>query len=771
MFASFTSILPSGINFSGNKDEKERDRDRVPQDDTPRPGDVQQLQNDGDKSRDGATDELGVKKKRERNPNETFIVVRPPPSVSNHPLNLQLQLVPPQVKERAVSGSSSASGVSHLSSRRSVDFSVEPSYGVADEVGVPLTRSPSARSNRSDPSSFYASPSSASTGSVSSVASSASTTSLGGRRMIVPLYNLSAHNVMTNTVLDAGTDAKVAKFHKRGLEILALAVLEQWTETYLFSKKKDPDTLSHTPTSSALSLSSAGSHPHYAPPLPVTPTTPSQSIYGSRTPTSAQSGAKRIFGRIFKRKESQNQVRDNDRSRTLSIEIQPSVSSPAGSELGHGVPASSKALNRRSLNVSSTTASTPPHFSIPVTPQTAAQTGLATAAQPILQPPILGIQPTLSAPLATPSGRPTRYVWILRRWLKGGDGGLLGGVMRGVGMVGAGISSGVAGLAERAGGRLPQRSRQWKLELGRRAGWCRRHAALGRHSSLPRVDSQTSLDTGSGITKREKGKNRAPRTNIGSEALSNPRMSGESRRSIERRPRGESTSRDSRTNSMSSTTVSEDAAGVQNPREQQDLSDEDDGNESDPEDSETPWTCTLIISSVPCNPTALWEYEHAATGDANTLLSAAHSRPQSNLSSDSAAPTSHPLNPAVAEISGTLPVKSSRSEPPGTLLRLKVGTLSPAPHHPKVVAQLKVPFPLPDVEVAQGRARRRVVTPAGLARPVSRSNDSRTPDGPVLTAEEIKDVFSCTAFWVVVREGFGGVGKVNRKGDGWRIRG
>ena len=40
----------------------------------------------------------------------------------------------------------------------------------------------------------------------------------------------------------------------------------------------------------------------------------------------------------------------------------------------------------------------------------------------------------------------------------------------------------------------------------------------------------------------------------------------------------------------------------------------------------------------------------------------------------------------------------------------------------------------------------------------------------LLTAEEIKDMLSCTAFWLVVREGFGGVGKVNRKGDGWRIR-
>ena len=44
-------------------------------------------------------------------------------------------------------------------------------------------------------------------------------------------------------------------------------------------------------------------------------------------------------------------------------------------------------------------------------------------------------------------------------------------------------------------------------------------------------------------------------------------------------------------------------------------------------------------------------------------------------------------------------------------------------------------------------------------------------EGLVLTAEEIKDVVSSTALWLVVREGFGGVGRVSRKGDGgWRIR-
>jgi hypothetical protein len=41
--------------------------------------------------------------------------------------------------------------------------------------------------------------------------------------MIIPLYNLQAHNIMTNVIVDAGTDAKVARFAKRGLEILGLS--------------------------------------------------------------------------------------------------------------------------------------------------------------------------------------------------------------------------------------------------------------------------------------------------------------------------------------------------------------------------------------------------------------------------------------------------------------------------------------------------------------------------------------------------------------------
>jgi hypothetical protein len=141
---------------------------------------------------------------------------------------------------------------------------------------------------------------------------------------------------------------------------------------------------------------------------------------------------------------------------------------------------------------------------------------------------------------------------------------------------------------------------------------------------------------------------------------------------------------------------------------QGDGEDGEDGEESDPEDSETPWTCTLKVRRVGVSAGG------AAGGPAE--------------------------------------------EP--AMLRVKVGTISQTPHHPKVVAMLKVPYPLPDVAVeAVAAVRRRRGEGAGVAR-----------EGLMLTVEEIKDVVSCTGLWLVVREGLGGVGKVNRKGDGWRIR-
>jgi hypothetical protein len=68
MFSSFTSMLPSGINFTLNKEDKDRDRhDRSPQEATPRPDNGTA---DTRKSTGTNADEQGVRKKRERNPNE-----------------------------------------------------------------------------------------------------------------------------------------------------------------------------------------------------------------------------------------------------------------------------------------------------------------------------------------------------------------------------------------------------------------------------------------------------------------------------------------------------------------------------------------------------------------------------------------------------------------------------------------------------------------------------------------------------------------------------
>lgn len=127
----------------------------------------------------------------------------------------------------------------------------------------------------------------------------------------------------------------------------------------------------------------------------------------------------------------------------------------------------------------------------------------------------------------------------------------------------------------------------------------------------------------------------------------------------------------------------------------------DDGEDSDPEDSETPWSCTLRV----------------------------------------------------------FPLDGS-SEP----LKLRLANLVPAPHHPKVIGQFKMPFPLPDVNVQNLELIARSANdPFGM--------DHHGKDGGmVMTAEEIKDVVCTTGLWLMVREGFGGLSGKKRKGDGWKIR-
>lgn len=78
------------------------------------------------------------------------------------------------------------------------------------------------------------------------------------------------------------------------------------------------------------------------------------------------------------------------------------------------------------------------------------------------------------------------------------------------------------------------------------------------------------------------------------------------------------------------------------------------------------------------------------------------------------------------------------------------------------------------------------MTPVGIARPVDYPfvccwaravvqfewEGGKPRDiGLVLRAEGIKDVVASTAHWLVIREVMGGVGRDNRKGGGWKLRG
>ena len=108
----------------------------------------------------------------------------------------------------------------------------------------------------------------------------------------------------------------------------------------------------------------------------------------------------------------------------------------------------------------------------------------------------------------------------------------------------------------------------------------------------------------------------------------------------------------------------------------------DSGAETDPEDSETPWTCSLWIRR---------------TGE-----------------------------------------------------RIPLATLTPAPHHPKVIGILKIPVGLRPVSL-------------GFENALERGPGSDGGAGYIgLSEENLKDVICVTAMWLVAREEFGGIGRKRR---------
>jgi hypothetical protein len=635
MFSSFSSFLISVPQSS--QEQRSHQSLSTPNNDAPEPDvDSQPLDHTATDSK------LKKRDKREKLVNETFIVVRPPPSKSNHPLNLQVQLVPPQSR--------------HDRPHTTVQALDHSSPDIADTTtdSIDLRRTASGQSESSAFSAYT------SASSISSFASSSTTSS--GRRMIIPLYNLQAHNVMTNVIVDAGTDAKVAKFAKRGLEILGLAILEPievWgavplLELGLFPQPRPHSSSSRvvTPEDFAATLSPS-SHKEIPrkPSFTLTPAGLEDTIISSAQPQ--RGGAKKLFTKMFKKKDT------SPRTVPLVVPIPPT-------DL-QGLPSITRLSSRGSHDIP------------PSSPQ-----GISSTVT--LCPPVLGIQASLYPSLSPPKGRPTKYVWVVRKWLKGTDTGLLNGMM---GRLGA---NGRGDLAEASAPHVEVRF-EWSRELRKKKGRGRK-SRTDRRSPAQGPESGSVSCRGNAVVTSEPPLTRS--VHKSPSRLCDP-SSGLCTSSM-----SHSQSRSSHHSCSSDGSISAGSSAC---------SADNSGDDSEAEDSETPWTCTLTVQRTGHSP----------------------------------------------------PIHSS-AEQQDHAVRLKVATLAPTPHHPKVVGLLKVPFPLPDIEVERLAVHRRVVTAQGVIRTASNSGEL------TLTAEEIKDSISSTALWLVVREAFGGVGRERRKGDGWRIR-
>ncbi|KXN92533.1 hypothetical protein AN958_05388 [Leucoagaricus sp. SymC.cos] len=899
MFSSIASFLPSSLHIGPSDAQKPP---QFCQDDPASEDEQDDLQ--ANRPKQASDQPQTTSKIREKTVNESFVIVRPPPSKSNHPLNLQVQLVPPNIKP--------PNGVVSQSSA-----SVQSGATIVTDTDHTLARTPSGRSESSYTT--YGS----STSSFSSIASS----SASARRTIVPLYNLQAHNVMTNVIVDAGTDAKIAKFQRRGIVLLNLASLEPvevWGDSpsstgrasinlnvderprstarssAISTRSGAPSSRAHTPerliaASSAPSLNAQKqSPPHLSHQIPsrsqpqqhqFRPTEPSlpSDVDSDSTPTLSTprpqpptQSKRNIFGKLFQTGSSNKKLavpanttpRSSPRSPSFAIspsyhqsfqatpktslqsQQQGSTTSAASgnrrSEKTHArnisltsltSPIKSTLKNNKnrlssaiagSSSSSSLNVSAPPEgrgvglgitsvettekplpspnrstsslaasesvesgsvaysslasgnhlLHVPSLLHTSthvqqSSTGPAATTTPQTQlqqlqsrPPVLGIQPTfvsalgsssLSGPSDTKKIRALMYVWLVRKWLKGSPHDELGlpfpnvtgkGIFMGLGAKGRDEES--LSLEELGAG--VEVRFEWKRGKVRgsgrgRAGKERSETDAGR----PQKKRNTATTAGEwddredregGQTEREKSRDSRQRRSEDKRLSS---LSAKSNQSIgsgagEADSEGvaEGTGRSGRRRSLGRLksavgSGSEAASGVDG---------RDDGEESDPEDSETPWVCTMKVRRTAPAPST-----------------------RNGFSNQSP--------------------KSREKD----VLKLKIGTLSPTPHHPKVVAMLKVPFPLPDVEVERLNLRRRSpgstpgqgVGEMGEIRQavtIARDFAQESPEGDQedvyrgleLTAEELKDIVCSTALWLIVREGTGGVGRISRKGDGWKLR-
>ncbi|SNX82154.1 uncharacterized protein MEPE_00860 [Melanopsichium pennsylvanicum] len=590
-------------------------------------------------------------------PPELLVIVKPPPSKQANPLNLQIQLVMPQQLLNRRDGSQRGS---------SMDSSV-PLGELSSAPSTELRRRDSITSTRSAGSEISAS------GSVASTSS--------GRR-VTPLYNLNYHHILSTTVSDAGTDQKIAKYVRKGVDLDNFGILEPME---LVNGVNDLATLhrdaamnrgssilqaghgtniaprSEASSSGGVDDSSAFSAPaRQAAGFNANAATPSQeppTSFQAMTPEArgveANLGGK-LLGK-FKR---------------FSLNVRPSSSSGAGNAF-----ARDSGSNTNGITAGASAA--PPSRFGKLT-QSDPGRGHGSGEIPQMQP---------GAGVA--DGRRTEgYYWTVRRWNRQAYDGIPTNL--------AGRTTAVNAHASDAEGSNPVLTNVWKrFNLVNRMGgnelhpppsqipvrfeWSRfskrqykrRHAKEAQARLRTNGSLNASVSSIDHLAGMEASRNNAP--------LHQPHTTSASAQSLGVDDSSRLGAGDAARSTSRPSSLIYGAGSHRSPRHSVDTSaagssalhgDDDTGDESDPEDSETPWNCHLVL---------------------------------------------------------------------GPTTRIPLGTLSPAPHHPKLVGQLAVPFPLPDL-----------------------SGTGLGPDAAGLTREELKDVIIVTCLHLIVRESFGGLANTRK---------
>jgi hypothetical protein len=760
-------------------------------------------------------------------------------------------------------------------------------FGQDAHGGGELRRVTSVRSNYSDRSAGFYTSNSASV-SVTSFASSSGTGGSGAgiQRRIVPLYNLSAHNVMTNTVTDAGTDAKVAKFQRRGLEIMRVGT---WEPIEVWSSKASTSSGGRAPSSQRQyqTVSSSAAAASHAAAIPATttiddvgrllrassltsggqelnatafsmvsdgtgkessvPSSPSfmkklassasgsghkrqnsidPSVPGSPPPPSTSTpnnakevaaGAKKFFGKVFNTNSSKKRDGGGSSLNFASFNLSTTPGSATGqrTSLSASVGAGGRDTAARRLSSLSSGSKESHSDSTSASHIAPAQQHSSTLLHPPLQsyssghwqgerdppplqPPVLGVQAALHASVAPGTqlnGRPSSYVWVLRKWAKEKQlAGSHEGILKGLVNAAQGLqpNAGVSSSHQKDKDKDVHADVEVRFEWSRGRSVSKEKARLaGAGAGSRRVSDQSatlrlpSIDDDS-RSMASSSKNPSRTSLVQQQQHAGALGSGVVGAAVS------SACIPSRRHSTNNagdvpqqTIVPDPIPGAVV------LSPADDGEESDAEDSETPWTCTLQI--YPAHLPPLTEVE--AKERHNFVFCAS---PSSSSSSSSKAKTKA--------------VRDGR-------LRIRLAVLIPTPHHPKIIGQFKMPFPLPDVAITPytslslannpqspfhphthqlghsynnsgtpsreqrfdataggvgARALPRAIGPDGVLRSISDSGNGEmeinVTQEILFTAEDIKDVVNSTGLWLVVREGFGGLGRTKRKGDGWHIR-